>query len=184
MDFVRIRFAKGLCLIALLVFASPVLAGDKAGFPSEQACHFMDSMPNFHLAKNGNYHQEEGLSEYNCGTYYWEIVGDPPNNLAYYASGTPTTVEQMELSLNINDPSDGVLTWTLQDFAESAAVLYKQVFKAKLTKVIRSAILKEKSGQWVRGPYTIILKKNVWPRGGRDLSFMIQVTGYTSDTPP
>ena len=184
MDFVRNHFAKGLCLVALLFPASQVWASDEVGFPSEQACHFMDSLPNLHLAKDGAYYQQEGSKEYYCGTFYWQIVGEPPNNLAYYAAGTTTTVKHMQLFLNLNDTSSVAVDWALQDFAQSVGVLYDKVFKQKLPKAIHTAIFQEKAGQWVKGPYTITLKKDVWPNGGRDLSLTIQEAGYSSDTSP
>lgn len=144
------------------------------GWDPQKACRFLSDIPG--MSSSGSYSSlYEGI--HSCGTRYKDVGEDDhsalPNNISYYAAGTPEKVQRLRLLLNINQISND--TAAKEQMATVAVRLFQAALNHSIPNGIQDSIKTGTSGQWDDSGYKIELKKDIWPTGkGYELNFVIR----------
>ena len=141
------------------LFSATCLAELKVTEPSIACALLSDS------GLKGRKWTDYGDGSFGCASDYKDIGSGSPlsNNLAYYATGTATAVEQVKLVLNFNQPkSKGPAIGALGKASEALA---PKVLGAKLNNEIRKAIVKGEPVTSQIGSGSIEVTRDDWPNG-------------------
>jgi len=160
---------------ALQVAAASTVNANELGFPPDKACSFLAAVPGMAVPIGNSYGPLLGPDDYSCGTRYKEVGAglSLPNNISYYARGTPAVAKRLRILLNVNQPSSEKEARTV--LAQSAQRLFRSAFGAPLPDEINRAVVDGAPGKWKHDDYVVELQKEVWPTGrGHEFNFVVR----------
>lgn len=135
-----------------------------------------DGMP------TGQWGPERGatLSDFGCISTYYDIDGGP-SNIAYYVSGSPSSVNILKLVLNVNEPSQARPAYKVMG-ERSGALLGRLMGDRVRRGLARSAEVENailpvaravdrgQAGRWVLGGIPVELQIEKFPKKGHSVT--------------
>ncbi|WP_330565861.1 DUF6030 family protein [Pseudomonas yamanorum] len=143
----------------LLAFSVTCFADLKQSSP-ENVCAFLSDS-----GLKGRKWTDYGDGTSGCASNYKDIGGGASlaNNLAYYATGSGSTVDQVKLVLNFNQPkSPGA---SIQALGKAAEKLASKALGAPLPASIKKAIVLGQPETAEVGTGTVEVLRDEWPTG-------------------
>ncbi|WP_017346424.1 hypothetical protein [Pantoea sp. A4] len=143
----------------ILLFSVPCFADLKETSP-KQVCSFLSD-----LDLKGRAWTDYGDGTAGCASNYKDIgTGSPlANNLAFYANGSDSTVNNVKLVLNFNQPKSRDLP--IRELKKASEKLSLEALGAKLPDSIKKAISLGQPLTAKVGTGTIDITRDDWPSG-------------------
>ncbi|WP_321833745.1 hypothetical protein [Pseudomonas kulmbachensis] len=143
----------------VLLFSASCLADLKQTAP-ESVCAFLSN-----LDLKGRKWTDYGDGTSGCASNYKDIGSGSPmaNNLAFYATGSDSTVDQVKLVLNFNQVKS--VGMSISALGKASEKLSLEALGAPLPNSIKKAIVLGQPLTAAAGTGTIEVVRDIWPTG-------------------